>query len=195
MNSTNDASQAAPRALRTAAETQALVAASIRRRNRAETRFRAYGLLAVLSGITFVVFLFGTILGQGASVFRQAYMQIPVFLDPEIIDPEQTRDPDVLLSADYQALVRASLRERFPDYGFFGEETGRDRADADYLWLVDPIDGTKSFVRGYPMFSVQIALMHKGELILGVSSAPCWNDGRGETLHAEKGQEIGRAHV
>ncbi len=114
MNSTNDATPAVPRQLRTAAETQAVVAASIRRRNRAETRFRAYGLLAVLSGIVFVVFLFGTILGQGASVFRQAYMQLPVFLDPEVIDPEQTRDPDVLLSADYQALVRAALRERFP---------------------------------------------------------------------------------
>ncbi len=95
--------------------------------------------------------------------------------------------------------IAAILRERFPDYGFYGEETGRDRVDAEYLWLVDPIDGTKSFVRGYPMFSVQIALMHRGRaspdtrsrsesLILGVSSAPCWNGGSGEILHAEKGQ-------
>lgn len=84
--------------------------------------------------------------------------------------------------------IKGVLQSRFPDHGFFGEETGRSNNDSDYLWLVDPIDGTKSFVRGYPMFSVQIALMHKGELILGVSSAPCWNDNRGETLHAEKGQ-------
>jgi phosphate transport system permease protein len=115
VNSTSDATPAAPRSLRTAAEAQALVAASIRRRNRAETRFRSYGLLAVLAGITFVVFLFGTIIGQGASVFRQAYLQLPVFLDPAIVDPDGTRDPEVLLSADYQALIRASLRERFPD--------------------------------------------------------------------------------
>ena len=84
--------------------------------------------------------------------------------------------------------IRSVLSARFPEYGFYGEETGRDRADADELWLVDPIDGTKSFVRGYPMFSVQIALMRRGELVLGVSSAPCWNDGRGELLYAEKGQ-------
>jgi phosphate transport system permease protein len=115
VNSTSEAPSAAPRALRTAAETQAIVAASIRRRNRAEARFRAYGLLAVLAGIAFVVFLFGTIVGQGASVFRQTYLQLPVFLDPDVIDPDGGRDPEVLLTADYQALVRSALRERFPE--------------------------------------------------------------------------------
>jgi histidinol-phosphatase len=84
--------------------------------------------------------------------------------------------------------IRAVLESRFPQDGFFGEETGRSQDDAEYLWLVDPIDGTKSFVRGYPMFSVQIALMHRGELVLGVSSAPCWNGGAGELIHAEKGE-------
>lgn len=87
-----------------------------------------------------------------------------------------------------EQLIKSRLQARFPDHGFYGEETGRSDADSDYLWLVDPIDGTKSFVRGYPMFSVQIALMHRGGLVLGVSSAPCWNGGAGEILHAEKGQ-------
>lgn len=84
--------------------------------------------------------------------------------------------------------IKQVLQERFPQHGFYGEETGRDHADAEYLWLVDPIDGTKAFVRGYPMFSVQIALMHQGELILGVSCAPCWNGGAGELIYAEQGQ-------
>ena len=83
--------------------------------------------------------------------------------------------------------IKEILCARFPAHGFYGEETGRDHADAEYLWLVDPIDGTKGFVRGYPMFSVQIALMHRGELVLGVSSAPCWNGGAGEIIRAEKG--------
>ncbi len=52
----------------------------------------------------------------------------------------------------------------FPDHAFYGEEEGRE-GDGDFLWLIDPIDGTKSFVRGYPMFSTQIALMHRGELV------------------------------
>ncbi|MGQ0621144.1 MAG: inositol monophosphatase family protein [Panacagrimonas sp.] len=84
--------------------------------------------------------------------------------------------------------IRELLHTRFPTHGFYGEETGREAMDAEYLWLVDPIDGTKAFVRGYPVFSVQIALMHRGELVLGVSSAPCWNDGRGEIAWAEKGK-------
>lgn len=83
--------------------------------------------------------------------------------------------------------IKAVLRARFPGHGFYGEETGRDHLDAEYLWLVDPIDGTKGFVRGYPIFSTQIALMHRGELVLGVSSAPCWMGGAGETVHAERG--------
>ena len=83
--------------------------------------------------------------------------------------------------------IRGLLAERFPDHGFYGVETGQADIESDYLWLVDPIDGTKAFVRGYPVFSVQIALMHKGELIMGVSSGPCWNDGRGELAWAEKG--------
>lgn len=84
--------------------------------------------------------------------------------------------------------INQILQSRFPAHGFYGEETGQSAMDAEYLWLVDPIDGTKGFVRGYPMFSVQIALMQRGELILGVSSAPCWNGGAGEVIQAEKGQ-------
>lgn len=87
-----------------------------------------------------------------------------------------------------EAAIKKILKARFPTHGFYGEELGRDNLDAEYLWLVDPIDGTKAFVRGYPIFSVQIALMHKGELVLGVSNAPCHNGGAGEVLHAEKGQ-------
>jgi histidinol-phosphatase len=85
-----------------------------------------------------------------------------------------------------EAVIKKILKKKFHGHGFYGEETGKEHADAEYVWLVDPIDGTKAFVRGYPIFSVQIALMHEGELVLGVSHAPCWEDG--ETLHAEKGR-------
>jgi histidinol-phosphatase len=79
--------------------------------------------------------------------------------------------------------IREILEARFPDYGFYGEETGKRAADAESLWLVDPIDGTKAFVREYPMFSTQIALMRRGELVAGVSSAPVY----GEIAFAERG--------
>ena len=79
--------------------------------------------------------------------------------------------------------ISTTILGRFPEHGFFGEETGRTQADADYLWLVDPIDGTKAFVRQYPFFSTQIALMHQGEIILGVSSGTMMD----ELAWAEKG--------
>ncbi len=80
--------------------------------------------------------------------------------------------------------ISATILGRFPEHGFFGEETGQSQADADYLWLVDPIDGTKAFVRQYPFFSTQIALMYQGEIILGVSSGTMLD----ELAWAEKGQ-------
>ena len=108
MNSTSS------RRPQTAAETQDRVRAGLARRYRAERRFRAYGIAAITFGVAFVIFLFSTVFSQGVSALRQAYLQIDVFYDPEIIDPAGNRDPDDLMIADYQSLVRASLRERFP---------------------------------------------------------------------------------
>jgi histidinol-phosphatase len=79
--------------------------------------------------------------------------------------------------------IRAVVAARFPEDGFHGEETEAARTDAEYVWLVDPIDGTKSFVRRYPMFSTQIAVVRRGRLQLGVSSAPVY----GELAWAERG--------
>jgi len=103
------------------------------------------------------------------------------------------RNVEVRLKADKSPVTEADVRceiaireileARFPSHGFYGEETGTRDRDAESLWLVDPIDGTKAFVREYPMFSTQIALMRKGELVLGVSSAPVY----GEIAYAERG--------
>jgi histidinol-phosphatase len=82
-----------------------------------------------------------------------------------------------------ESAIRAVLSSAFPDHAIYGEEQGMDARQSDWLWLVDPIDGTKSFVRGYPMFSTQIALMHRGELVLGVSCASAF----GETMWARRG--------
>jgi histidinol-phosphatase len=95
-------------------------------------------------------------------------------------------DKSPVTEADVEAekAIRGLLEARFPGHGFFGEETGSHGMGADYVWLVDPIDGTKSFVREYPMFSTQIALLCEGELVLGVSSAPVY----GELVWAERGK-------
>ena len=84
------------------------------------------------------------------------------------IKTDQT--PVTQADVECEQAIREIILERFPGHGFFGEETGTSQRDAEYLWLVDPIDGTKSFVRQYPFFSTQIALLQAGEIILGVSS-------------------------
>ncbi len=82
-----------------------------------------------------------------------------------------------------EEVIRDSLAKRFPSFGFYGEETGQHDVGAESVWLVDPIDGTKSFVRECPFFSTQIALMRAGRFVLGVSSAPVY----GELAWAETG--------
>lgn len=102
------------------------------------------------------------------------------------VDVSYKGDDSPVTVADVQAeeVIVSTLRSRFPEHGFFGEEAGRQGEQSDYLWLIDPIDGTKSYVRRCPFFSTQIALMHKGELVLGVSSAPA----TGELFYAERGR-------
>jgi len=78
--------------------------------------------------------------------------------------------PVTQADVECEQAIRDLILGRFPEHGFYGEETGQTQQDADYLWLVAPIDGTKAFVRQYPFFSTQIALQHKGEIVLGVSS-------------------------
>jgi histidinol-phosphatase len=87
-------------------------------------------------------------------------------------------DATPVTEADLRAeeAIRAVLTDRFPSYGFYGEETGQHAMHAENVWLVDPIDGTKSFVRECPFFSTQIALMRAGRMVLGVSSAPAYEE-------------------
>ena len=91
--------------------------------------------------------------------------------------------PVTQADVECEQAIRRIILDRFPEHGFYGEETGHTQSDSDYLWLVDPIDGTKSFVRQYPFFSTQIALMCQGEIILGVSSGTMFD----ELAWAEKG--------
>jgi histidinol-phosphatase len=94
-------------------------------------------------------------------------------------DASPVTEADVLA----ENAIREILSARFPSFGFYGEETGQHQMDAEAVWIVDPIDGTKCFVRDSPFFSTQIALMRNGRLVLGVSSAPVY----GELAWAEEG--------
>jgi len=91
--------------------------------------------------------------------------------------------PVTQADVECEQAIREVILAEFPQHGFFGEESGKTRGEAKDLWLVDPIDGTKAFVRQYPFFSTQIALMRGGKIALGVSSGPMF----GEVAWAEHG--------
>jgi len=100
------------------------------------------------------------------------------------VETKSDRTPVTQADVECETEIRRVILGAFPEHGFFGEETGQTQADAEYLWLVDPIDGTKAFVRQYPFFSTQIALMHRGELRLGVSCGTMFD----ELAWAERGK-------
>jgi phosphate transport system permease protein len=106
VNSTN-------RPRKTAQETQAIVERSLKRRYWAERRFRFYGLAAVTAGMAFLFYLFFVIFSNGMGAFQQTQIRLPIYFDPEVIDPAGAGKPEDLRAADYPALIRASLKSRF----------------------------------------------------------------------------------
>ena len=92
------------------------------------------------------------------------------------VDMKEDYTPVTVADIETEHKIRQVISAAYPGHGFYGEETGMTNADADYVWLIDPIDGTKSFVRQYPFFSTQIALMHRGEIVVGVSNGLMFNE-------------------
>jgi phosphate transport system permease protein len=98
-------------------ETRRRVDASLRRRYRSERLFRFYGICSVCLGVVFLLILFGTIIGNGYSAFRQSFVRLDIHFDAGLIDPDGGRDPEALSAADYSLLVKAALRELVPEAG------------------------------------------------------------------------------
>jgi len=81
---------------------------------------------------------------------------------------------DPVTAADHAAetAMRTLIRRTFPDHGIIGEEYGNERSDAEYVWVLDPIDGTKSFISGMPNWGTLIALLRSGEPVFGMMNQP-----------------------
>jgi inositol-phosphate phosphatase/L-galactose 1-phosphate phosphatase/histidinol-phosphatase len=88
--------------------------------------------------------------------------------------------------------MRELIHARFPDHGIIGEEFGRERDDAELVWVLDPIDGTKSFISGVPLFGTLIALSQRGRPVVGVIDQPISRErwvgaaGRPSTMNGQK---------
>lgn len=99
------------------------------------------------------------------------------------VTTKKDKTPVTQVDVDCEQAIREIILDRFPDHDFFGEESGRTGEGGEHVWLVDPIDGTKSFIRGYPFFSTQIALMRGSDIVLGVSCGTMFD----ELAWAERG--------
>ena len=87
---------------------------------------------------------------------------------------EDKPDLSPVTAADRAAeqAMRRLIADRFPEHGIIGEEFGREREGAEFVWVLDPIDGTKSFISGVPLFGTLIALARQGRPILGIIDQP-----------------------
>ncbi len=100
---------------------------------------------------------------------------LPFFRTALSIENKNAAGPfDPVTAADRAAesAMRAMIRRTFPDHGIIGEEYGDERGDAEYVWVLDPIDGTKSFITGMPAWGTLIALTRCGEPVFGLMHQP-----------------------
>ena len=81
-------------------------------------------------------------------------------------------DPVTEADKGAEAAIRAAIAARFPDHGVIGEEYGEDRPDAEFVWVLDPIDGTRAFISGLPVWTTLIGLRHRGVPVVGVIAQP-----------------------
>lgn len=89
-------------------------------------------------------------------------------------------------------IIVSAIRKKYPEHGIISEESGRVNDEAEYLWIIDPVDGTLNFVKEIPLFGVMIALVHNGEVILTVINLPATRElffakaGKGAFLNGKR---------
>jgi histidinol phosphatase-like enzyme (inositol monophosphatase family) len=95
-------------------------------------------------------------------------IQLAHFRGPLPVDEKQDRSPVTTADRAIEEKLRAHILKAFPDHGIIGEEFGSERADAEFVWVIDPIDGTRAFMTGKPMFGTIIGLMHRNKPVVGL---------------------------
>ena len=97
----------------------------------------------------------------------------PFFGKPDLaVEIKNDQSPVTQADRGAEELLRSLIGKKFPRHGIIGEELGRENADAEWVWVLDPIDGTKSFITGVPLWGTLIALLHNGQPVLGCIHQP-----------------------
>lgn len=100
-----------------------------------------------------------------------------------LIEMKENHTPVTIADKKTEEMIRKELEVSYPEWGIIGEELGDVTKRSDFTWTIDPIDGTRSFIRGIPLFGTLLGLLHKGEPIVGVMVLPALD----ETYAAAKG--------
>lgn len=98
------------------------------------------------------------------------------FRQPLTVESKADASPVTIADREIEQLLRARIRDAYPSHGILGEEYGSEQLGSDFIWSVDPIDGTKSFVTGMPTFGTLLALLHEQRPTLGVIDMPAMNE-------------------
>lgn len=114
---------------------------------------------------------------------RAGQVAMRYFDTPLTVETKGDDSPVTIADRETEQTLRGSLAEAFPGDGFLGEEYGDTPGTSGYRWILDPIDGTRSFIRGIPTWAVLVGLEYQGELIAGVVDA----SPLGHTYHAVRG--------
>ena len=97
----------------------------------------------------------------------------PLFANPAVaVETKSDASPVTEADRGAEQMMRERITKKFPTHGVIGEEFGPERADAEFVWVLDPIDGTKSFITGVPLFGTLIALLKDGQPVLGAIHQP-----------------------
>ena len=100
----------------------------------------------------------------------------PHFRSRVSVEEKPDGSPVTEIDTALEARLRGRIHARFPEHGIIGEESGAERRNADWVWVLDPIDGTQSFILGKPTFATLIGLMFQGKPVLGVIEHPALGD-------------------
>ena len=94
------------------------------------------------------------------------------FLKEFEVDRKEDETPVTIADRQTEEYVRSRIEERFPEHGIIGEEDGESDSDSPFRWVIDPIDGTQSFIRGVPLYTVLLALEYNGVPVVGIINNP-----------------------
>ncbi|WP_431285973.1 inositol monophosphatase family protein [Humitalea sp. 24SJ18S-53] len=96
----------------------------------------------------------------------------PLFRSALLVEAKGDASPVTEADRAAERAIRTLLADRLPRHGVIGEEYGAERADAEWVWVLDPIDGTRAFLTGRPLFGTLVGLLHRGRPVLGLIDQP-----------------------